>query len=149
LPSGTNHESPHGIPTDLLDRILIVRTLPYSLQEMVDIISLRAKIEGVNLEDASLSHLGQIASRTSLRCAHIDVLFDWSAVSVALVSLGRLGLSFFCRYAVQLMTPANIIARVNGRTTVTTKDIDEVAQLFYDTKASVKLLEENAGKYPV
>jgi RuvB-like protein 1 (pontin 52) len=116
---GTDQESPHGIPADLLDRILIVRTLPYSLQEMVDIIAIRAKIEGVNLDDTSLSHLGQIASRTSLR------------------------------YAVQLMTPANIIARVNGRGSVSPKDLDEVTHLFHDTKSSVKILGENAGKFLV
>ena len=27
--------SPHGIPIDLLDRLLIIRTLPYTEEEMV------------------------------------------------------------------------------------------------------------------
>merc|ERR1712168_1667356 len=30
--------SPHGIPLDLLDRLMIVRTLPYSTEDMVSII---------------------------------------------------------------------------------------------------------------
>merc|ERR1711924_355923 len=30
---GTDMSSPHGIPVDLLDRLLIIRTLPYALQE--------------------------------------------------------------------------------------------------------------------
>jgi RuvB-like protein 1 (pontin 52) len=28
---GTSLDSPHGIPVDLLDRLLIIRTMPYSL----------------------------------------------------------------------------------------------------------------------
>jgi RuvB-like protein 1 (pontin 52) len=29
--------SPHGIPMDLLDRVMIVRTLPYSQEEMTQV----------------------------------------------------------------------------------------------------------------
>jgi len=32
---GTEMRSPHGVPVDLLDRLLIIRTLPYSLEEAV------------------------------------------------------------------------------------------------------------------
>merc|ERR1711988_1063715 len=35
--------APHGIPMDMLDRLLIIRTLPYSQEEMVQIIRLRAQ----------------------------------------------------------------------------------------------------------
>ena len=38
---GTEVVSPHGIPVDLLDRMLIIRTMPYSLEEMVQIITIR------------------------------------------------------------------------------------------------------------
>ena len=31
---GTNHRSPHGIPIDLLDRLLIISTSPYSEEEL-------------------------------------------------------------------------------------------------------------------
>ena len=30
---GTNYKSPHGIPIDLLDRLLIIATTPYSEKE--------------------------------------------------------------------------------------------------------------------
>ena len=36
--------SPHGVPLDLLDRMLIIRTMPYSLDEMVHILSIRAQV---------------------------------------------------------------------------------------------------------
>lgn len=32
---GTDISSPHGIPVDLLDRLVIIRTLPYTPAEMV------------------------------------------------------------------------------------------------------------------
>lgn len=83
----------------------------------MDIVAIRAKIEGIQLDDASLAHLGKIAERASLR------------------------------YAVQLLTPANISARVHGRTAITKKDVEEVDGLFYDAKASAKLLEKNPESY--
>lgn len=36
--------SPHGVPLDLLDRMLIIRTMPYSLDEMVHILAIRAQV---------------------------------------------------------------------------------------------------------
>ena len=40
---GTDVVSPHGIPVDLLDRMLILRTMPYSLEEIIQIMSIRAE----------------------------------------------------------------------------------------------------------
>jgi len=31
---GTNHKSPHGMPLDLLDRLLIITTTPYKEKEI-------------------------------------------------------------------------------------------------------------------
>ena len=109
--------APHGIPTDLIDRLMIVRTLPYSLEEMVHILSIRAKVEGIAVEETALQFIGQIGSQTSLR------------------------------YAVQLLTPANIIAEVNGREQVTPADVEEASGLFFDAKASAKLLAAHGDKY--
>ena len=41
---GTDMTSPHGIPVDLLDRLVIIRTLPYTPQEMVQILAIRAQV---------------------------------------------------------------------------------------------------------
>merc|ERR1719486_1724034 len=35
---GTEMTSPHGIPVDLLDRLLIIRLLPYALEEIIQIL---------------------------------------------------------------------------------------------------------------
>jgi hypothetical protein len=42
---GTEISSPHGVPLDLLDRMLIIRTMPYSVEEMIQIVSIRAGAE--------------------------------------------------------------------------------------------------------
>ena len=34
---GTDVLAPHGVPVDLLDRMLIIRTTPYSLEEMMQV----------------------------------------------------------------------------------------------------------------
>ena len=39
--------SPHGIPVDLLDRLLIIRTLPYTLEEITVILTIRSKTESI------------------------------------------------------------------------------------------------------
>jgi RuvB-like protein 2 len=38
---GTNYKSPHGIPPDFLDRLLIITTQPYSEEEIHKILGIR------------------------------------------------------------------------------------------------------------
>lgn len=64
---GTELNAPHGIPLDLLDRLMIIRTLPYSQDEMVQIVRIRAQTENIQTDDESLSLLGEIGTKTTLR----------------------------------------------------------------------------------
>ncbi|EGG14966.1 AAA ATPase domain-containing protein [Cavenderia fasciculata] len=114
---GTDIISPHGIPVDLLDRLMIIRTLPYSFNEIVQILTIRATVEGHKIEDDALTYLAEIGDKSSLR------------------------------YAIQLLTPSAILSKTNGRTSITKDDIEEVSSLFNDAKTSAKLLEENKSKY--
>lgn len=66
---GTNLKSPHGIPMDLLDRTLIVSTKKYSLEEIVEILKIRTKEEEVNMKNDALEVLSRIGMETSLRYA--------------------------------------------------------------------------------
>lgn len=59
--------SAHGIPLDLLDRLLIIRTLPYSVGEIEQIIKLRAQTEGLAVDDDAITALSQIGNSTTLR----------------------------------------------------------------------------------
>ena len=46
---GTNYRSPHGIPIDFLDRLLIISTQPYTEPELRQILDIRAEEEDVNI----------------------------------------------------------------------------------------------------
>jgi RuvB-like protein 1 (pontin 52) len=114
---GTDIVSPHGMPVDLLDRLVIIRTLPYSVDEITQVVSIRSMTEGLEIEEEALALLGEIGVNTSLR------------------------------YVVQLLTPASIMAQTTGRETITKDDIEEIDSLFYDAKSSAKILSDNADKY--
>lgn len=60
--------SPHGIPVDLLDRCMIVRTLPYSRDEISRVLEIRAKVEHLTLAADALANLADQGAETSLRC---------------------------------------------------------------------------------
>ena len=51
------------------------------------------------------------------------------------------------RYAVQLMTPANLLGRVQGKEGVEREQIEEINELFYDAKSSAKILQDQQHKY--
>lgn len=59
--------SPHGIPLDLLDRLLIIRTTPYNRTNMENILKLRAQTEGLSLDPEALQQLADVGSKTTLR----------------------------------------------------------------------------------
>lgn len=114
---GTEMASPHGIPLDMLDRLLIIRTLPYSQEEMMQILKLRANVENIAINDESLQQLAEIGVNTTLR------------------------------YAVQIMTPASLLSKVSGKDLVGKDEINEISELFYDAKSSAKILAEKEDKY--
>merc|ERR1711968_215609 len=114
---GTEVLAPHGVPVDLLDRMLIIRTMPYSVEEMVKILSIRAATENLTLDEAALARLGEIGQRTTLR------------------------------YANQMLTPARILAETNGKEEISQDDVEEIDELFYDAKASAKILQEQEALY--
>lgn len=114
---GTDISSPHGMPIDLLDRIVIIRTLPYTPSEIVQILAIRAQVEALTIDEESLAFLGEIGERASLR------------------------------HAVQLLSPASIVARTNGRDQVCKEDLEDVGKLFLDAKASARLLQEQPDRY--
>jgi RuvB-like protein 2 len=64
---GTNYKSPHGIPIDLLDRLLIVSTLPYTERELRLILDIRCEEEDVEMAEDAKDLLCKIGHETSLR----------------------------------------------------------------------------------
>jgi RuvB-like protein 1 (pontin 52) len=49
--------APHGIPVDLLDRLVIIRTLPYTLEEIVQILAIRAQVRAHGRRNPETHHL--------------------------------------------------------------------------------------------
>ncbi|EDV21554.1 RuvB-like 1 [Trichoplax sp. H2] len=109
--------SPHGMPLDLLDRVMIIRTFPYLKQEMIQILKIRSQTEEINCDSESLEYLGEIGSQTTLR------------------------------YAVQLLTPSHLLSRINGHENIQRNDVEEINKLFYDAKSSAKILAAQNDKY--
>lgn len=112
---GTEIESPHGMPLDLLDRLLIIPTRPYTPDEIRQILKIRAAEEEIELGESALEELVKIGSETSLR------------------------------HAVQLMEPARIIAERSGRKQITPDDVREALKLFMDVKQSVEHVKRYEG----
>lgn len=106
-------KAPHGIPPDLIDRLLIVRTLPYSSDEVRTIISKRSRIEGLALAEDALNELALQGSKTSLR------------------------------YALQLLAPAGVLCKTGARSEVSLADIQECQNLFLDARRSTAILQNS------
>jgi RuvB-like protein 1 (pontin 52) len=103
--------SAHGLPTDLLDRCLIVKTSTYNLEEITAILAARAATEGIQLGPGVLEKLAKEGENASLR------------------------------YALQLLAPAAILARMAGRKQVEEEDVGEMGGLFWDAKRSAEVVE--------
>lgn len=114
---GTDEVAPHGMPLDMLDRLLIVRTRPYTRDEIEEIVRIRAEEEGVKLSEDAVKKLGEIGEQRSLR------------------------------YAIHLMQPARIVAHRKGREEVKAEDVEEVEKKFVDVKDSVRYVEELKDKF--
>lgn len=63
------YRSPHGIPIDLLDRLLIISTQPYTEKELRTILDIRCEEEDVEMAEDACELLTKIGAETSLRYA--------------------------------------------------------------------------------
>lgn len=114
---GTKYKSPHGIPVDLLDRMLIISTNPYEEKEVKEILNIRCQEEDVEMTDDAKDVLTRIGTETSLR------------------------------YSIHLITAANLVARKRKAPAVEVQDIKRVYSLFLDEKRSVQYLKDYQDQY--
>ena len=106
--------SPHGIPPDLLARLLIIPTIPYNSEEIKTIVRLRAHTECLPITETALAKVSEHGVKRSLR------------------------------YALQLLAPAGILARVNARQEIENMDVEECQDLFLDAGRSANII--NSGE---
>lgn len=114
---GTNYKSPHGIPIDLLDRLLIISTQPYTEDEIRQILDIRCQEEDVDMSEEAKRLLTKIGVETSLR------------------------------YAIHLITAAALACQKRKGKTVEMEDINRVYHLFLDVKRSTQYLIEFQNQY--
>ena len=106
---GTDYRSPHGLPLDFLDRVVIVSTHAYNSEEMQQIISIRAQEEEVDISPDALALLTKIGLETGLR------------------------------YASNLITTSDLVRKKRQGPEVTIEDVQRSFSLFYDPTRSVKV----------
>lgn len=109
---GTNYQSPHGIPIDLLDRLLIISTSPYNEKETKQILKIRCEEEDVDMCEDAYSVLTRIGLETSLR------------------------------YSIQLITAASLVCKKRKGNDVQVDDIKRVYSLFLDEHRSTQYMKE-------
>ncbi len=101
--------SPHGLPLDFLDRVVIVATQPYSAAEIRQILTIRAQEE------------------------EIDVSAD------ALALLTKIGAEAGLRYASNTITTAAMISARRKAKEVGIEDVQRSYRLFYDPARSAQV----------
>lgn len=109
---GTNYKSPHGLPLDFLDRVVIVSTHAYVKEEIGQILSIRAQEEEVDITPDALALLTKIGQETGIR------------------------------YASNLITTSQLIMAKRKAKQVSVQDVQRSFQLFYDSGRSVKFVTE-------
>lgn len=114
---GTNYRGPHGMPIDLLDRMIIIRTVPYSKPEVKEILKIRCEEEDCQLHADALTVLTRIATTNSLR------------------------------YAIQLITTANLVCKRRKANEVSVEDVQKVFSMFLDESRSSKIMEDYQDEY--
>jgi len=112
---GTKFRSPHGLPVDLLDRVLIVSTKPYLEADIQEIIKIRCEEEDVTLSSEALGVLCSMAMSTSLR------------------------------YSLNLISCGQVLARKRMSEKVDVEDLRRAYSYFLDEKRSVQWLKEQQG----
>eukprot|EP00039_Didymoeca_costata_P024633 m.10960 g.10960 ORF g.10960 m.10960 type:complete len:456 (+) comp4354_c0_seq1:113-1480(+) len=114
---GTEVQAPHGMPMDLLDRIMIIKLLPYDTEDIVQILKIRSETESIPVSDEAITKLAEMGTETTLR------------------------------YVVQMLTPAFILAKIEGHDVVGVDEIEEIKELFMDAKTSAKVLMKDDALY--
>jgi RuvB-like protein 2 len=109
---GTDYKSPHGLPLDLLDRVVIVSTHHYQKEEIQQILAIRAQEEEIDITPDALALLTKIGQETGIR------------------------------YASNLITTSQLISAKRKAKQVSIEDVQRSFQLFYDQGRSVKFVSE-------
>jgi RuvB-like protein 1 (pontin 52) len=107
----------HGIPPDLLARLLIIPTHAYDADEVKRIIKIRVTTEGLAITEPALDKVAEAGTRISLR------------------------------YALQLLAPSSIVARCRGAQQIDVQDVAECQDLFLDAGRSATSMSGDSNGF--
>lgn len=107
---GTDYRSPHGLPLDFLDRVVIIHTTPYEQNDLQQILTIRCQEEEVEMSPDALALLTKIGEEAGLR------------------------------YASNLITTSHLIAAKKKSKQVGVEDIQRSFKLFFDPSRSVNFV---------
>ena len=114
---GTDIESPHGMPLDLLDRLLIINTQKYKREEIKKIIGERVEEEDVDIDENALDLLSDIGEETSLR------------------------------YSTRLVGPCQQAVKKEDKEKIEEEDIKKVRKLYSDINESSQYLKDQEKEF--
>ncbi|EEP79292.1 hypothetical protein UREG_04138 [Uncinocarpus reesii 1704] len=109
---GTTYRSPHGLPLDFLDRVVIVSTQPYTREEIQQILAIRAQEEEIDLTPDALALLTKIGQESGLR------------------------------YASNIITTSTLLSQKRKSKEVGMEDVQRSYRLFYDPIRSVGFVND-------
>lgn len=109
---GLDDKAAHGIPPEMLDRLMIIPTMKYNEEDVRKILVHRTEAENVTFDEKAFDYLSHVGSEKSLR------------------------------YALQLIAPARLCAQTCGRETIEFEDVERCTKLFMDRSESLKKAEE-------
>ncbi|KAL9073457.1 MAG: hypothetical protein Q9161_002878 [Pseudevernia consocians] len=109
---GTTYRSPHGLPLDFLDRVVIVSTQAYGEDEIRQILSIRAQEEEVEVTANALELLTKIGKERGLR------------------------------YASNLITTSTLLSQKRKAGKIDQQDVERSYTLFYDPTRSVQFVSD-------
>lgn len=109
---GTSYRSPHGLPLDFLDRVVIVSTHAYNSDEIKQILAIRAQEEEVDVSPDALALLTKIGQEAGLR------------------------------YASNLIITSSLLSNKRKAKAVEIQDVERSYRLFFDPKRSVIFVSE-------
>lgn len=109
---GTDYRSPHGLPLDFLDRVVIISTQQYNPEEIQQILAIRAQEEEIELTPDALALLTKIGQEAGLR------------------------------YASNIITTSTLLSQKRKAKQVGIEDVQRSYRLFYDPARSVKFVSD-------
>jgi len=110
---------------------MIVKTDAYNREQVGKVVQLRANVEGLKLGNGVIERLAAEGEKSSLR-------YDFQLRHLLHCRYSRCSPS--SSYALQLLTPASILASLAGRSQIEVEDIGEMSELFLDAKTSAAMI---------